>query len=316
VLVVAFLMAPSFLEGSNLQVAVRVLIFATLGVAWNVMSGFAGLFSFGHAAFFGLGAYVSAYLLIEHGISPWIGLLTGAAVAAVYGVLMTGLIVRYRLRGAYFALATFAFAEMLHLISLNMEAINGTEGLRVPIQEESLWMMQFPLNSPKYLYVMLFLFAVAMLVVIQVTRSRLGYRIRAMRDDAESAAAAGIDVRRHALIATAISGALTAAVGAFYVQFLFFIDPPLAFGPNVSVQILLPAIVGGVATIWGPVVGGAVIVVVGEFLARLIASPPESLSFLEGRGGLDLAIYGALLIVIIMYAPKGIYGSLARWRDA
>lgn len=317
VLVVGFLIAPTFLQGSNLQVVVRVLIFATLGVAWNVMSGFAGLFSFGHAAFFGLGAYVSAYLLIEHGISPWIGLLAGAAVAAVYGVMMTWLVTRYRLRGAYFALATFAFAEMLHLISLNMDVINGTEGLRVPIVPGgSFWMMQFSLNSPMYLYVMLFLFAVCMLVVIQMTRSRLGYRIKAMRDDPESAAAAGIDVRRHALIATAISGAMTAAVGAFYVQFLFFIDPPLAFGPEVSVEVLLPAIVGGVATIWGPVVGGVVTIILGEFLSRLIASPPEALSFLQGRGGLDLAIYGALLIVIIMFAPKGIYGSLARWRDA
>jgi branched-chain amino acid transport system permease protein len=317
VLVVGFLCAPAFLGGSQLQVAVRILVFATLGVAWNVMGGFAGLFSFGHAAFFGLGAYVSAFLLIEHDISPWIGLLAGAAAAAVYGVLMTWLVVRYRLRGAYFALATFAFAEMLHLVSLNMSAINGTEGLRVPILPgESLWMMQFSLNSPKYLYVMLFLFAVSMIVVIQMTRSRLGYRLRAMRDDPESAAAAGIDVQKHALIATAISAALTAVAGAFYVQFLFFVDPPLAFGPQVSVQILLPAIVGGVATIWGPVVGAAVIVVLGELLARLIASPPAALAFLEGRSGLDLVIYGALLVVIIMYAPKGLYGTLARWRNA
>lgn len=317
VIVVGCIVLPDFLDGSNLQVAVRILMYGMLGVAWNVMGGFSGLFSFGHAAYFGLGAYVSAYLLVEHGVSPWIGLGAGCVVAAAYGAVTTWLVVRYRVRGAYFALATFAFAEMLHLLSLNTDAIRGTEGLRVPILTggDSLWMMQFSLNSPKYLYVMLALFSVSMLVVIHMTHSRLGYRLRAMRDDPESASAAAIDVRRHSLIAAAISGAMTAAAGAFYVQFLFFIDPPLAFGPQVSVQILLPAIVGGVATIWGPVLGAAVVVILGELLARLISSPPAALDWLSGRSGLDLVIYGALLIIIIMYAPRGLYGSLVRRRQ-
>jgi len=316
-LVVIFLALPSVLKGSYLEVAVRVLLFATLGVAWNIMGGFAGLFSFGHAAYFGLGAYVSAYLLVEHGISPWIGMVLGALLAAVYGIVTTWLVVRYKVRGAYFALATFAFAEMLHLISLNVKQIKGTEGLKVPLLSgDSLWMIQFSLNSPKYLYVMLFIFTLAMLVVIQMTRSRLGYRLRAMRDDSESAAAAGVDVRRYSLIAASISAAMTAVVGAFYVQFLFFIDPTLAFDPQVSVQILLPAIVGGVATLWGPLVGAAIVVILGEYLGQLINSPPAALSFLAGRSGLDLVIYGALLVIIIMYAPRGVYGTVARWRKA
>lgn len=315
--VVVFAVLSVTLQGADLQVAVRILLFALLGAAWNIMGGFSGLFSFGHAAYFGLGAYASAYLLVEHGVSPWIGLAIGCAVAAAYGVITTWLVVRYQLRGAYFALATFAFAEMLHLVSLNVGAIKGTEGLKVPILTgESWWMMQFSLNSPKYLYLMLILFAAGMLVVIYIAHSPLGLRLRAMRDDPDSAAASGISVTKYSLVSAAISAVLTAAAGAFYVQFLFFIDPPLAFGPEVSVQILLPAIVGGVATVWGPLVGSAVVVILGDSLSTLINDPPASLSWFAGRSGLDLVIYGAILVLIIMYAPRGLYGTVMhRWRS-
>lgn len=310
---ILFLVLSRVLQGSDLQIAIRILMYATLGVAWNIMGGYSGLFSFGHAAYFGLGAYVSAYLLIEFGISPWLGMMAGGIVAGLYGIATTWLVVRYRLRGAYFALATFAFAEMLHLISLNVKAIRGTEGIKVPILiGESWWMMQFSLNSPKYLYVMLGIFVVSMAVVMNLMRSGVGYRLRAMRDDPDSAAAAAVDVTKHSLISAGTSGAMTAVVGAFYVQFLFFIDPPLAFGPQVSVQILLPAIVGGVATIWGPLVGSAVVVILGELLSNVVHNPPDSLSWLAGRGGLDLVIYGALLVIVIMYAPRGLYGTFLR----
>jgi branched-chain amino acid transport system permease protein len=312
VLVVVLIPVPLFLETTTQQeIAVRFLLFALLGVAWNVMGGFAGLFSFGHAAYFGLGAYTSAYLLVKHGVSPWIGMAAGAAVAAAFGVLTGFLSFRYRLRGAYFALATFAFAEMLRLIFSKLELVEASRGLRVPLEiGGSLWKLQFRSGDPGYFWVILALLAGAMLAVIWLMRSRAGTFISAVRDDEEAAAAAGVDVMRTKLLAVAVSAALTAVAGAFYVQFFFFINPELAFGAAVSVQILLPAIIGGIGTIWGPALGGALLAAIAELSSSLVDNPPQALSFLEGRTGLDLMIYGAVLVLVILLLPRGIYPAL------
>jgi branched-chain amino acid transport system permease protein len=311
-LVVVALPLPALLSGAQQQVAVRLMLFALLGVAWNVMGGFAGQFSFGHAAYFGLGAYASAYLLVNHGISPWIGMTVGAALAGAFGALTGWLSFRYELRGAYFALATFAFAEMLRLISFNLELVNRAVGFRVPlIDGSSWWLLQFPPGSPNYYYAMLLLLTATIVAVIAVMRSKTGYRIIAVREDEEAARAIGINTMRFKLVAVVVSAALAALGGAFYVQFIFFIDPQLAFGPAVSVQILLPAIIGGVGTIWGPVVGAVVLVPLAEVTAALVREPPPALDFLAGRAGLDLIVYGIVLIVMIVYVPRGIYGALA-----
>lgn len=316
ILVVATLVAlplPLLLSGAQQQVAVRVLLFALLGVSWNVMGGYAGQFSFGHAAYFGLGAYTSAFLLVELGVSPWIGMLAGAAVAAAFGALTGFLCFRYELKGAYFALATFAFAEMLRLVALNLDLVNRAVGFRVPLVDgPSLALLQFPPGSPAYFYVMLGLLVGTLLVVIAFIRSRTGHYVVAVREDESAAAAVGVDVTRTKVTAVALSAALAAVGGAFYVQFFFFIDPGLAFGSAMSVQILLPAIIGGVGTVWGPVIGAAVLVPLAEVTARLVRQPPGALAFLEGRSGLDLVIYGAVLILIILFVPHGIYGSLTR----
>jgi branched-chain amino acid transport system permease protein len=296
---------------SDQEIAVRLLLFALLGVAWNVMGGFAGQFSFGHAAYFGLGAYTSAYLLVEHGVSPWVGMAAGALVAAAFGVLTGFLSFRYRLRGAYFALATFAFAEMLRLIFTKLEPVEAARGLRVPLDAEGgLAQLQFPAGDPAYFWIILALLAGALLVVILLMRSRAGAYIRALREDEQAAEAAGVNVMRYKLLAVAVSAGLTSVAGAFYVQFFFFINPELAFGAAVSVQILLPAIIGGVGTIWGPAVGGVLLGAVAELSQSLVDSPPGALSFLEGRSGLDLMVYGAVLVVIILLLPRGIYPAI------
>jgi branched-chain amino acid transport system permease protein len=307
---------PQFVSGSSLDVATRIVLFAGLSSAWNVMAGYAGLFSFGHAAFFGLGAYSTAYLLAVRGISPAIGLVVGAAAGALFGLLLGYLTFRYKLRGAYFVLTTFAFAEMLYLIAMKFGPINGAVGLRVPIRrEESWWWMQFAPNSPNYYYLMLIYLLVALAAINMLTRSRTGQYIVAVRDDEDAASALGINPLRSRLTAVAWSGALTAAGGTFYFQYLFFIEPPLAFGPDISVQILLPGVVGGMGTFWGPLVGSGLLVMLGEFTSTFVRRPPDFLSFLQGRSGLDLALYGAMLIGIIMFLPRGVYGSIEhRWQ--
>lgn len=306
---------PFVLPGAQQAVAVRVLIFALMSIGWNVMSGFGGMFSFGHAAYFGLGAYTSAWLLVNHDVSPWIGMLVGMVVAAAFAVLVGFLSLRYKLKGAYFALATFAFAEMLRLWATNSEFVNRSVGYHVPLRpESSWWYMQFDPGSPNYFFIVLALTVAALTGSVFFLRSRAGQFTLAIRDDQEAAGALGVPVMRYKLLTMAISGAITSVAGAFYVQYYLFIDPDLAFGSSASIQAILPAVIGGVGTIWGPVIGAAVLGPLSDMTATILRNPPDALSFLQGRGGLDVIVYGVMLIIIVLLLPQGIYAALRkRW---
>ncbi len=316
VLAVVLALVPLVLPPAQLAVAVRVLIFAILALGWNVMSGFGGMFSFGHAAYFGLGAYVSVWLLVERGISPWIGMLVGMVVAAAFAAFVGFLALRYRLKGAYFALSTFAFAEMLRLLATNSDLVNRAVGYNVPIRPESSWaFMQFEPGSANYFWIALALTVLALVVTIVFLRSKLGRFTIAVRDDEDAAAALGIPVMRTKLITIALSGAITSVAGTFYVQYYFFVDPDVAFGSSVSIQAILPAVIGGVATIWGPVIGAAILGPLNDITATLLRNPPPGLEFLQGRAGLDVMVYAVLLILIILLLPQGVYGALReRWQ--
>lgn len=309
---------PLFLSGFLLDIAVQTLLFGLLGVAWNLMGGFGGQFSFGHAAFFGIGAYATAVVVTDYGFSPWLGMIIGAVLAAMFGVLVGFLTFRYGLKGVFFALATFAFAEMLRLISKSLEVVNAAKGFNLPIQSGNPWLtLQFAQNSPNYYYVVLALLAFTILVVILLMRSRTGTFILSIRENEDAAAALGVNPMRYKLLAVAVSAALTAVGGAFYVQYFFFVDPGLAFGASVSIQILLPAIVGGIGTIWGPVIGSLIITVLGQGSTALVRSPPPFLEALQGVAGLDVVIYGVLIVLVILFLPKGVFGSLReRWRTS
>lgn len=303
---------PYVLPVERHAVAVRTLTFAIIAVGWNVMSGYGGMFSFGHAAFFGIGAYADAYLLVSHGISPWIGMLVGAGTAAGFGVATAYLLLRYRLTGAYFALATFALAQMLLLLVSNLDVLRKTLGFNVPILRDSSWpMMQFEQNSNNYIWIPLGLLALALAVNIQLVHSRTGQYVMAIRDDETAAESLGVPVMRYRLVAVAISSAITAAAGAFYTQYYLYVDPDSAFGGTVSVQAIVPAVIGGIGTIWGPVVGAAVVGPLSEVTATILRDPPAALAFLEGKSGLDVGTYGILLILIVLFLSRGIYGSLA-----
>ncbi|HEX5994153.1 MAG TPA: branched-chain amino acid ABC transporter permease [Jiangellales bacterium] len=303
---------PVVLPVDRHAVAVRTLIFAIIAVGWNVMSGYGGMFSFGHAAFFGIGAYADAYLLVSHGVSPWVGMLVGGVVAAGFGVATAYLLLRYKLTGAYFALATFAFAQMLLLLVSNLDVLKKTLGFNVPILRDSSWaMMQFEQNSNTYIWIPLGLLALALAVNILLVHSRTGQYIMAIRDDETAAESLGVPVMRYRLIAVAISSAITATAGAFYTQYYLYIDPDAAFGATVSVEAIVPAVIGGIGTIWGPVVGAAVVGPLSELTATILRDPPAALAFLEGKSGLDVAMYGILLILIVLFLSRGIYGSLA-----
>ena len=316
VLAVVLALVPLVLAPAQLSVAVRVLIFAILALGWNVMSGFGGMFSFGHAAYFGLGAYVSVWLLVERGISPWIGMVVGMIVAAAFAAFVGFLALRYRLKGAYFALSTFAFAEMLRLLATNSDLVNRAVGYNVPIRpESSWWYMQFEPGSANYFWIALALTVLALVVTIVFLRSKIGRFTIAVRDDEDAAAALGIPVMRTKLITIALSGAISSVAGTFYVQYYFFVDPDVAFGSSVSIQAILPAVIGGVGTIWGPVIGAAILGPLNDITATLLRNPPPGLEFLQGRAGLDVIVYAVLLILIILLLPQGVYGALRdRWQ--
>jgi branched-chain amino acid transport system permease protein len=311
VLTVLLIPLPLLLGDAQEAVAVRVLIFALLSIGWNVMSGFGGMFSFGHAAFFGLGAYTSVWLLVEQGISPWIGMLVGMVIAALFGVLVGFLALRYRLKGAYFALSTFAFAEMLRLIATNSDLVNRAVGYNVPLRPESSWAyMQFEPGSANYFWIALGLTVLALVASILFLRSRTGRFAVAIRDDEEAAASLGVSVMRSKLLTIALSAAISSLAGAFYVEYYFFIDPDGAFGASVSIQAILPAVIGGVATIWGPVIGSVILGPLNDVTASLLRNPPPALDFLQGRAGLDVIVYAILLILIVLLLPQGVYGAI------
>lgn len=320
VVVAVVAVLPLVLPPAQQAVAVRVLIFAMMAVGWNLMSGFGGMFSFGHAAYFGVGAYTGVWLLVEHGVSPWLGMLAGAALAAGFGALIGFLALRYRLRGAYFALATFAVAEMLRLLATNSDLVNRAVGYNVPLLQGSSWsMLQFPAGSPNYFWAGLLLVALAVAISVLYLRSRAGEFTIAARDDELAAASLGVPVLRYQLLTIALSAAITAVAGVFYVQYYLYVNPDLAFGASVSIQAILPAVIGGVGTVWGPVVGAVILGPLSDVTATLLRQPPEFLGFLAGRGGLDVMLYAVLLIVIVLALPQGVYGATQerrrRWRS-
>ncbi|WOF23111.1 branched-chain amino acid ABC transporter permease [Microbacterium betulae] len=302
---------PFVLPSAELAIAMRVVIFALMGIGWNIMSGFGGMFSFGHAAYFGIGAYVTAVLLVDFGVSPWIGLVAGMAVAAGAGVGISYLALRYKLTGAYYALSTFAFAEMLRLFVVGNDGLRRTVGFTVPVQQGDSWgMFQFRAGSPVYFWIATGMLVAALVVSIQFLRSRTGRFTLAARDDDMAAAAIGIDVLRYKLTTVAISAAITAAAGTLYLQYYMFVDPELAFGASVSNNAIITAVVGGAGTVWGPVVGAVVMAPLSDLVAGFLRNPPEWLSFVTGHGGLDVLVYAVILIACVLLLPQGIYGSI------
>ena len=293
-----------------MTIATFTLLWALLGTAWNIMAGYAGQFSFGHAAFYGIGAYTSTVLFVDYRISPWIGMLVGAALAGLFGLLMGYLSFRYGLKGPYFALATFAFAEMLRLIANELAFINTSVGIHIPVIRRDSWLgMQFEVTPGNYYYVILGLLTLGLFVNILIAQSKLGYYLQAIREDEDAAAALGVNLLRYKVTAVVVSAALTALAGSFFFQFSFFVSPRVVFGVAVSVGVLMRPIVGGIGTIWGPLIGAIFLTPLGEFTRAFVRTPPPFLSFIEGHSGVDVMIFGAILIVVIIFMPDGIVGA-------
>ena len=265
------------------------LIWITASTAWNLLGGFGGQVSFGFAVFYGLGAYSTA-LALNRGISIWIAFLLGGAVAAVASLLVG--LPTFRLRGPYFAIATIGASEAVRVVMTNVSFTGGASGYR--IMESGIF------RQSEHFYSALILAVVAVAVCHLVRRSRLGLALMAIREDEDAASDLGVDPYRAKLTAHALAAALTGAAGGVYARYAAFIHPQGVFAFSISVAILLMPIIGGVGTIWGPVIGAVVYGLVHE---EVVASFPQ----------LHLLIYGTLLILIVVFEPRGIMGLLERW---
>ena len=277
---------------------------ALLSQAWNLLGGFGGQFSFGHALFFGTGAYAQAVAQLQYGLNPWLALALAVLAAAAVGLFVGALSFRYGLKGSYFALVTLAFAEVFRILALSAGFTGGGVGLMVPLAEGAA-NMQFA--SRRGYIALIGGFVVAALVVTSWLRhSRFGARLQAVRDNEDAARAIGVDPFRTKLGAIVLSGGFMGAAGAFYVQVFQYIDPAIAFGPQVSVEALVGAIVGGMGTLWGPVLGAAVLHLLAEATRNLFGELP----------GINMVVYGVVLVLIVMFVPRGIAGIGVSVREA
>ena len=293
---------------SNYAVNIGFLILFTafLGQSWNIAGGFAGQTSFGHVAFFGVGAYVSTILHTTYGWNPWLAWPLAIGAGALVGCVMAVLSFRAGLRGSYFALITLAFAEVLRIIANSAPFTRGGLGMLIKADPRP---ANFQFRDPvSFYYLALVLCVLSLLIAWWLTRSRFGARLAAIRENEEAAMALGIDTFREKVKVLTLSGAMCAAGGTVYAQKYLYIDPWIAFSVEKSVEMLLVSMIGGAGTIFGPLIGAGVIGALGELTRDLGALIPG----IKNAQPLSLIVYGAILIVIVGYLPNGLIGLFRR----
>ena len=292
----AALLLPAFVDASHLNLAILVLMAAQLGVAWNIVGGYAGQVSLGHAAFYGLGAYTSTLLLIKFGVNPWIGTLAGGAVAAALSLAFGWSC--FRLKGHYFAMATIAVAELVQIFFTEWEWGGGAVGLNVPMDKTGWAWMSFATKLPYY-WLALGLLLVTLAVNLWIERSWLGFYFRAIKDEPDAARSIGVNIARYKQIALSISAFFTAIGGSLYAQKELYVDPNSVLSTALSIKMALVSILGGVGTLFGPVIGAVVLTSIEEF-SRIVFGGTGS--------GIDIIIYASLIIAVAVFYPTGIVG--------
>ena len=283
-----------------------VLLYAMLAQAWNILGGYTGQVSLGHVVFFGIGAYTSTLLHLKLGLTPWIGMIAGGVAATLVSQVIG--YPSFRLKGHYFVIATIVLAEIVHVLFRNWDWAGGALGLSIPPRPESFANFQFFTTKLPYYYISLALLAIVLATTAYLERSKAGYYFRAIKEDPDAARGLGVKLNNHKMLAMAISAFFTGVGGAFYAQFVLYIDPDNVFGFKVSVLIMLVAVVGGIGTLWGPVLGAFILIPLSEFTRVLLGG--------AGRA-LDLLVYGILIMLVAVFEPRGLWalgGRIKTWR--
>jgi branched-chain amino acid transport system permease protein len=292
--------AVTIADRHAVDIMIRTFLWAGLALAWNIAGGYVGLISFGHAAFFGIGAYASTILLLNYGVSPWLGLFGGAALAAAAGALLT--IACARLRGPFFILSTLAAGEVTRIAALNWRSLTGgAEGLEIPAIPSAADMVFA--NQWPYLALVLGYMLLVFALSVWIERSRYGYYLFATRDNEDGASAIGINPQITQVSAMALSAALTAIGGTLFVQYFLYLDPTHIISPDISFEFALICAIGGLGAASGPVFGALIIVPASELLRGWLS---------QSASGLYLVLYGLVVILVILYFPSGVSGAIAR----
>jgi len=292
----ALLVLPLFLDKYVLGIFVMIFFYAYLGMSWNVLTGYTGHISLGHALYVGIGAYSSTYLAQTFNLSPWIGMLAGGLIAVLIALFLGFLGFRFGLRGVYFVILTIAFAEIARLIVSHVDALGSFSGIFLDFRP-SFWNFQFRGNVPYY-YISLGFMVASVIVVRIIETSKLGRFMVAIREDEEAAQALGVNAFKYNMIAIAVSAFMTSLSGTFYANYIFYLHPNSLFGMGLSIELVLRPIIGGLGTLFGPIIGSFVLTPLSEVSRAYFAK--------GGLEGLHLILYGVLAILVVLFMPKGI----------
>jgi branched-chain amino acid transport system permease protein len=301
--VFAILLAlPIFLGNYALGIFVMIFYYAYLGQSWNVLTGYTGHISLGHALFVGIGAYATTYLAQTFGLTPWLGMIIGGLIAVMIALFMGFLSFRFGLRGVYFVILTIAFSEIARLVVSHIEALGSFSGIFLDFNP-SFVNFQFRGNVPYY-YIALGLMVASLAAVRWLEVSRVGRFMVAIREDEQAAQSLGVNTFKYNMIAIAVSAFMTALAGAFYANYIFYLHPESLFGMALSIELILRPIVGGLGTLFGPVIGSFFLTPLSEISRAYFSA--------GGLEGLHLILYGILAVLVVLFMPKGIIVYLNR----
>jgi branched-chain amino acid transport system permease protein len=293
---VILMLLPIFLDNYALGIFVMIFFWAYVGQSWNVLTGYTGHISLGHALYVGIGAYATTFLAQTFGLTPWVGMFLGGFIAVAIALFLGFLGFRFGLRGVYFVIMTIAFAELTRLAVSHIEALGSFTGIFLDFNP-SFYNFQFRGNIPYY-YIALG-FVVASLIAVRILEvSKVGRFIVAIREDEEAAQALGVNTFKYNMIAIAISAFMTSLAGAFYANYIFYLHPNSLFGMSMSIELILRPIIGGLGTLFGPVIGSIILTPLSEISRAYFAK--------GGLEGLHLILYGVVAILVVLFMPKGI----------
>ena len=297
VMLVLLAVIPFMTKEYVITVLINILLICFLSQCWNLIGGYGGQLAMGHSLYYGIGGYVSTLLLTKAGLTPWIGMIIGAIVSAFIAAALGMLIFRYKIKGVFFALISIAFCEIAKGLVNNSQFMGTSIGILLPLENNPKNFMFF---DKIYYYYILFILMIIMLVISSLLeRSKFGYNLMAIRNNEEAAAASGINVNKNKIMIYALSAFMTALGGTFYAQYMLYITPDLMFNTGLTNEMIISTLIGGRATVLGPVIGSFMYNLFGELL--------RNLSFGAGTKAATVTnvLYGLILIIVALYLPNG-----------